>query len=155
MKATVAFAFFLLFLAGIALTNIGQLQTRQAGELRAPLAAELVTNRWRLAAMRGPAAPDSAAIELVFTRGGLLSVTGTCNRYTADYELSDGSLDIREVNGTKLACPADRMGYDDALVSILGRTAMGAIDDGQLVLLSADGERLARFAAETPGSNEP
>lgn len=147
MKASIAFAFFLLFLAGIALSNLGRLQSRQTAELRPPLATELTSRSWRLAAMRGAGSAASSRIELLFSRAGLLSITGACNHYTADYELDGDALAIAALKGTRRACDPETMTEDDTFVGILDNTARAATDGRQLVLLSADGERLARFAA--------
>ncbi len=154
MKASLAFAFFLLFLAGIALVNLGNLQAPASAELRPPDAEELVSRRWRLAALRGVEAAYDSGIELMFTRGGLVTADGACNRYTGDYAFTGETLLFTGVAGTRRACAGDQMRYDAALLGVLEATASAATDGRRLILLSDDGARLARFAPAPPGTGE-
>lgn len=154
MKATLAFAFFLLFLAGIALVNLGSLRGPSQAELVPPDAAALVSRRWRLAAMRGVDAAYDSGVVLLFTRGGLLTAEGACNRFAGSYSLTGATLVVEGMSGTRLACPEQQMRYDAALLAVLEATASAATDGKSLVLLSGDGVRLARFAAALPDTGE-
>ncbi len=148
VKATVGFVFFLLFLAGLALVNLGKLRP-STDALRAPEADELTGNQWRLLALRDAAAAHAAGTSLQFTPGGLLVVDGACNRYSGDYRLDAGRLLVGPLAGTRRACAGERMAFDDALTAALADTD-SVLTDGRQLVLSGAGERLARFAPAAP-----
>lgn len=146
MKASAGFIFFLLFLAGLALVNLGTLEDRRSTQLRAPAAGELVSRRWRLAALRDLRIAPEAPVDLAFTRGGLLAIEGACNRFTADYRLADGDFAIDGLAGTEKACEPRLEALDRAMAGALGEAAGLATDGTRLWLMAPGGDRLARLS---------
>jgi len=146
VKASAGFIFFLLFLAGLALVNLGTLEDRRSAQLRAPSAEELVSQRWRLAALRDARIAPAHPVDLLFTRGGLFAVEGACNRYTADYRLEAGGFGLDGLAGTEKTCEPRLEALDRELIDTIGSTAGLATDGTRLWLTAPDGERLARFA---------
>lgn len=153
MKATVGFLFFLLFLAGLALVNLGKFEPPTV-DLEPPTAERLLGAAWELRALRDTPAAARAGITLQFTRGGLLAVDGACNRLTGDYHYAAGEFAVERITATKRACPAPAMAADAALASALQAADRAMTDGRQLILLSGD-ERLARFAPAGPVNGDP
>lgn len=153
MKATVGFLFFLLFLAGLALVNLGKLEPPPV-ELEPPEPDSLLGAAWQLRALRDTPAAAGAGVMLQFTRGGLLAVDGACNRIAADYRYAGGELAIERITATKRACPPPGMAIDAALTAALEATDAARTDGRQLILLAGE-ERLARFAPAGPDDGDP
>lgn len=146
VKASAGFIFFLLFLAGLALVNLGTLEDRRSAQLRAPSADELVAQRWRLAALRDARIAPAHPVDMLFTRGGLFAVEGACNRYTADYRLAAGDFALDGLSGTERACEPRLEALDRDVIDAIVSTAGLATDGTRLWFTAPDGERLARFA---------
>ena len=91
------------------------------------------------------AAPPSATFEEDRVSGS----TG-CNRYSGQYTAGEGTLTIRGVALTRMACapPADEV--EQAFVEAIERVAGWRVEDEDLVLLDSEDEDLLRFAAATP-----
>lgn len=149
MKGLVAFGFFLLFLAGLALINLGN-RTSPADAQREITPLELAGARWQLVAMRGVPAVPSAIIEVQFTRGGALNGRGPCQHFAASYTHAAGQLKVSEPQTGPSTCPADSTPLEPRLLRMLTETASLGFDGRNLVLLAADQTRLARFVAEQP-----
>lgn len=150
MKGVVAFGFFLLFLAALALNNIGKLAPAESGSLRSPTPAELAGERWRLVALRGNAAAEAAAIELQFTRGGMLTGSGLCQHFSGRYELAQTAVSFSGLQATGSVCAATVRPLEQRLLEYLSRAASIGFDGRNLVVLESDGTRLLRFVAAKP-----
>ena len=153
MKATVGFMFFLLFLAGIALVNLGSLQAPTA-ELQPPSPQQLQAGSWVLRALHDSPAAASAGVSMQFTRGGTLAIAGACNRLAGDYRYDAGRLAVAQVLATKRACEAPAMAVDAALAAVL-ESADRIATDGRQIIFMAGEERLARFAPAGPDDGDP
>ncbi|MGB5345858.1 MAG: META domain-containing protein [Woeseia sp.] len=147
MKGVVAFGFFLLFLAALALINIGKLAPGDTGSLRGPTTAELTGERWRLVALRGNAAAEAAAIELQFTRGGMLTGSGLCQHFSGRYELAEVAVSFSGLQATESTCAAAVRPLEQRLLDYLSRAASIGFEGRNLVVLANDGTRLLRFVA--------
>jgi heat shock protein HslJ len=90
-------------------------------------------------------APPSATFE----DGRLTGSTG-CNRYSGEYTAGDGTLEIRALALTRMACgpPADEV--ERVFVAAIERVEGWRVEGDELVLLDGDGDEVLRFAAATP-----
>jgi len=51
----------------------------------------------------------------------MVTGSGGCNRYTGAYELAGGRLTFGTMAGTRMACPAEVMAFEDAFMEALAR----------------------------------
>ena len=81
---------------------------------------------------------------------GKVSGSSGCNRFSAAATRDGEQLRIGQVTSTRMACrpPADAV--ERAFLDALGRVASWRVEDGELVLLDADGGEQLRFAAASP-----
>ncbi|MGB5245640.1 MAG: META domain-containing protein [Woeseia sp.] len=145
MKGIVAFGFFLLFLAALALTNISRMTPAGTAELRPPTALELAGERWRLVALRNVAGAAEADIELQFTRGGSVTGQGRCQHFNARYMLDETGLRFSDAVTLSSTCLGPEEPLEMRLLTAFAQTERVGIDGRNLVLLGADATRLARF----------
>jgi heat shock protein HslJ len=81
---------------------------------------------------------EDTVVSLTFT-GGSLAFSAGCNSMNADYELTDGTLELTsEVSGTLMACPPERQAQDEWLNGFLGGGPDATIDGDVLTLASGD-----------------
>jgi heat shock protein HslJ len=109
---------------------------------------------WRLASVAHPdgqlhAVPNSVEATATFANGSV-SGSGGCNRYTASYTVADGKLTIGRAASTMMACPEPQAGVEMPFMAALAATMAYQIEDGQLSLLNAGGQKIATFKAWQP-----
>ncbi len=100
---------------------------------------------WRLASVAHAdnqlhAVPNSVEATATFANGSV-SGSGGCNRYTASYTVANGKLTIGMAASTMMACPEPQADV---------ATMAYQIEDGQLSLLNAGGQKIATFKAWQP-----
>lgn len=104
---------------------------------------KLVAHPWRVVEVLGRAMAFPVSLE--FGADGRLSGRGPCNRYTAGFKQSGGSLEIGQAAATRMFCEgrmeAEKL-YFDAL-RLVHRYTLG---DGTLSLNSADDSALIKLA---------
>ncbi len=105
--------------------------------------------RWNLIEMNGTPVTDPGKATLDFdedSAGGI----GFCNFFFASYEQDGSSLTIGDIGSTLMACPEldSEADYFAALETVAG----SRIDDGNLVLLNAEGDAVLVYepAKHTP-----
>lgn len=92
-------------------------------------------------------ADEDAPLQLRFDNGQL-QVSGGCNLLTGSYQVSADSLRVGPLAATRRACPAALMQADAAITAQLSAPLQVlAIDAGQLLLVSANGDTLSWRAA--------
>jgi heat shock protein HslJ/membrane-bound inhibitor of C-type lysozyme len=104
-------------------------------------AALLHGGEWRVTTLDGePVLPEPEAT-LTFLTDGQVAGRGTCNRYSARYELSGEGLSIGPIAATKMACMGDGIMEQESLfLDILGKAVRFDIgEDGHLRIEAADG----------------
>jgi heat shock protein HslJ/uncharacterized membrane protein len=104
----------------------------------------LLSGAWRLADMAPAPLPDGVVITLE-VRGTRVSGQGGCNRYSGALRLTGEGLALGPLAATRMACPAPQMGAEAAWLALLSRVASFDVEEGALLLLSAEGDRLARL----------
>ena len=93
--------------------------------------------------------PERVEATATFTKGSV-SGSGGCNRYTAEYTVDDGKLVIGLAAATMMACPEPQASVEQALMMALAATLTYRIDDRQLHLLNAQGQKIATFKVQQP-----
>ncbi|HEX6843711.1 MAG TPA: META domain-containing protein [Actinomycetota bacterium] len=77
--------------------------------------------------------------------GGLASGSGGCNRLSGDYTLDGAGLSFGPLATTKMACPDDVMGQEQAVLAALGDVAGWSVEGDRLALIDADGALLLGY----------
>ena len=95
------------------------------------------------------AVPNSVEATATFASGSV-SGSGGCNRYTTSYTVADGKLTIGLAASTMMACPEPRTSVEQPFMAALAATMAYQIEDGQLSLLDAGGQKIATFKAWQP-----
>ena len=154
MKSMVAFAFFMLFLAGIALVNLRNMGAQKAA-LNIPVTkAELAGRDWRLQDLGAAGSGHASDVRIAFQEDDRLTVAGPCNRFNGQYELSDRGIRVHALAGTRRACSNEVMQAETSLLAVLADTSSVHIRDNALRLQAADGQSLATFVAATNNEGE-
>lgn len=109
---------------------------------------------WRLASVartdgQPHAVPNSVEATATFANGSV-SGSGGCNRYTASYTVDAGKLTIGLAASTMMACPEPQTAVEQPFMAALAATRAYQIEDGQLSLLDAGGQKIATFKAWQP-----
>lgn len=109
---------------------------------------------WRLASVarmdgQPHTVPNSVEATATFANGSV-SGSGGCNRYTASYTVDDGKLAIGLAASTMMACPEPQTAVEQPFMAALAATRAYQIEDGQLSLLDAGGQKIAAFKAWQP-----
>lgn len=95
------------------------------------------------------AVPNSVEATATFASGSV-SGSGGCNRYTTRYTVADGKLTIGLAASTMMACPEPQTAVEQPFMAALAATRAYQIEDGQLSLLNAGGQKIATFKAWQP-----
>ncbi|MCU0808693.1 MAG: META domain-containing protein [Candidatus Contendobacter sp.] len=95
------------------------------------------------------AVPNSVETTATFANGSV-SGSGGCNRYTASYTVDDGKLTIGKAASTMMACPKPQTAIEQPFMAALAATMAYKIEDGQLSLLDAGGQKIATFKVWQP-----
>jgi len=118
-------------------------------------ATRLRDTEWMLVEFDGRSVPPPVeggrAPMIVFaTEGSAVSAQGHCNRHFGTFEADDaaGTISLKMVGSTRMACPEPVMQDDAEFLAILGRVKTFAIDGESLTL--EGGNAVARFAAVYP-----
>jgi heat shock protein HslJ len=102
---------------------------------------------WVLSDLPGRTLPPEAPATVQF-QGGKAAGSDGCNRFSAAYTASGGTLSIAQAASTMMACPPERMELAKAYSAALAGAKRYRIADGGLQLLGADGAVLATFARQ-------
>lgn len=95
------------------------------------------------------AVPNSVEATATFASGSV-SGSGGCNRYTTSYTVKNGKLTIGMAASTMMACPELQTAVEQPFMAALAATMAYKIEDDQLSLLDAGGQKIATFKAQPP-----
>jgi len=117
----------------------------------APAAAGLTGVEWRLVTLGttpavAPPQGQPAHFTLDSAKKSIAGSTG-CNRFAGSFALADGGLRLTVGAMTMMACQDEVAAQEEAFVVALKGTAGYRLTSGDLELVDADGQALARFAA--------
>lgn len=145
MKATVGFAFFLLFLAGLALVNVRNMGKEAAN--RIPTVAELSANAWRPSHIGEMTLDGDTDLYVQFEAGGELGGFAGCNRFFGSYQLSGNTISIPPPGTTRKACPTQIMSFEISFIEALQSATTVARADTRITLRNDQGQATVRFDA--------
>ena len=143
MKGTLAFIFFMLFLAGIAFVNLRGMQDGVA----VTSAEQVLDVGWRPTHIGEMDVDEETKMTLQFESNGRIGGHGGCNRFFGSYVIEESGLSVSMVGSTRMACPGSDESMEIAYLEILGETRSAARLDERLALKNADGATIARFVA--------
>lgn len=145
MKASVGFAFFLLFLAGLALVNVRNMGEEAANNV--PTMAELSANAWRPSHIAEMRLDGETSLYVQFESSGELGGFAGCNRFFGSYQLSGNTISIEPLGITRKACPPQIMSFEISFIEALQSAATVARAEARMALRNEKGQATARFDA--------
>ena len=145
MKATIAFLFFMLFLAGIAFVNLRGMQGDADSIVSAP--EQLTDVAWRPVRLGEMAIDEDTQMVLQFDPDGRIAGHAGCNRFFGGYRFDEGQLIFGMVGSTRMACGEPADSFEIAFLEALDNTRGGSRVDDRLALRDANGQTLVRFLA--------
>lgn len=113
--------------------------------------AGLDGSEWRFVELEGQPVPAGVNATLRLRNGRAAGKAG-CNAYGARYQVAaDGAATFTQTLSTKMAClqPAGVMHVEQGVFNAFRQTAKVAIVNGELVMLDAAGNPLAKLAPAT------
>ncbi len=143
MKSMMGFAFFLLFLAGIAFVMLQGREMIQVGGS----GAELTGISWRLVSVGDEAIPEDAGLTLRFEVDGSIKGHGGCNGFFGSLQKSDSGIEVGPLGATRMACPEPIMNRETTFMNAVQKLRDFRTTGDGMSLLDEDGNVLASFVA--------
>ena len=144
MKAIVGFAFFVLFLAGIAFVTM---QGKQLGQLGSS-GAEITAIKWRAVSIGDEAIPANSGIYIRFEVDGSIEGNAGCNGIFGSLEQRDSGVGVGPLGTTRMACPDPIMSREMSFIDAVQKTASFQSTSDSLSLLDEESDVLVEFVAE-------
>jgi len=145
MKAIFGFAFFLLFLAGIALVTLQGRQMAQQSILGS--GAGLTGISWRPIMVANEAIPEDSGIFVSFEVDGSIKGRGGCNNFSGSLQRTESGIEIGPLGATRIACPQPIMSRETAFLEALQKTKGFQVNNDSMRMLDDEGSVLAEFVA--------
>lgn len=146
MKAILGFAFFLIFLAGIAFVMLQGKQMAQLGA--ASGGAGLTDVSWRPVTVRGEPVPENSGMYIRFEVDGSLKGHGGCNGFFGSLQQSDAGIEVGPLGATRMACPEATMDREVAFMDAVQNTTGFESGRDSMSLLGEESSVLAEFVAD-------
>lgn len=108
-----------------------------------PKPPPLEGSAWKLSAIPGTALVSDVSSTITFETGGDMHGTDGCNRYRGSWTATGATITLKPGASTQMACPEPVMKQAAAFTGAMSVARGYTIDAGRLVLLGADGQRLA------------
>lgn len=102
----------------------------------------LMATSWRVVTILTQAAPQSPAATMTFNAENRVSGNTGCNRYGANYRLTDKTLRISQGMSTKMACASPQMELEQDFNRALAETRYFSVDANGQLTLSSEAETL-------------
>ncbi len=144
MKTIVGFAFFLLFLAGIAFVTM---QGKQLGQLGSS-GAEITGIKWRAVSVGEEAIPANSGIYIQFEVDGSIKGHAGCNGFFGSLEQRDSGVGIGPLGATRMACPDPIMSRELTFIDAVQKMASFQSTSDTLSLLDEENDVLVEFVAD-------
>ena len=144
MKAIVGFAFFLLFIAGIAFVTM---QGKQMGQLGSS-GAEITGIKWRAVSVGEEAIPANSGIFIQFDVDGSINGHAGCNKFSGSLEQRDSGVGVGPLGATRMACPDPIMSREVTFMDAVQKMASFQSTSDTLSLLDEESDVLAEFVAD-------
>ena len=143
MKSMMGFAFFLLFLAGIAFV---MLQGRQMAQVGGG-GAELTGVTWQPRTVGDEAIAQDSGMFIRFEVDGSIQGHGGCNKFFGSLEQTDSGIGVGPLGGTRMACPEAIMDRETAFMDAVSKISNFQSGKDRMSLLGEDDSVLATFVA--------
>ena len=144
MKAVVGFAFFVLFLGGIAFVTM---QGKQLGQIGSS-GAEITAIKWRAVLIGDEAIPANSGIYIRFEVDGSIEGNAGCNGFFGSLEQRDSGVGVGPLGTTRMACPDPIMSREMSFIDAVQKTASFQSTSDSLSLLDEESDVLVEFVAE-------
>jgi heat shock protein HslJ len=144
MKTIVGFAFFLLFLAGIAFVTM---QGKQLGQLGSS-GAEITGIKWRAVSVGEEAIPANSGIYIQFEVDGSIEGHAGCNGFFGSLEQRDSGVGVGPLGATRMACPDPIMSRELTFIDAVQKMASFQSTSDTLSLLDEENDVLVEFVAD-------
>jgi len=144
MKTIVGFAFFLLFLAGIAFVTM---QGKQLGQLGSS-GAEITGIKWRAVSVGEEAIPANSGIYIQFEVDGSIEGHAGCNGFFGSLEQRDSGVGVGPLGATRMACPDPIMSRELTFIDAVQKMASFQSTSDTLSLLDEESDVLVEFVAD-------
>lgn len=144
MKAIVGFAFFLLFLAGIAFV---MMQGKQLGQLGSS-GAEITGIKWRAVSVGEEAIPANSGMYIQFEVDGSIEGHAGCNGFYGSLEQRDSGVGVGPLGATRMACPDPIMSREVTFIDAVQKMASFQSTSDTLSLLNEENDVLVEFVAD-------
>jgi heat shock protein HslJ len=116
-----------------------ELQDREVAEPDLPLTGAAWTVDSIISGDAVSSVPGNAVATLVFTDDGRVDVDTGCNTGSGSYEVTDGTLRVREVTTTLIGCDGPTAELEEAVLAVLNAGEVDyTIDAGSLTLMAGD-----------------
>lgn len=120
----------------------------QAGCATVHQQMDLAHSSWRVEDISGQGVLDRVAPTVIFRSGGQLIATGGCNRFFGSWRLEGNQLTVRDVAGTKMACPEGVMHQEELFLDALRGTRRISTENGDVLILVGEGQSLRLYRAD-------
>ncbi|RWX51996.1 Heat shock protein HslJ [Candidatus Electrothrix marina] len=109
---------------------------------------------WLLTELGGTPIASSSAMTLNFSANGKVNGSDGCNQYWSSYTAGNGIINVsEEMAVTERACPGPIMQQAAAFTTALKQAVAYRTENGQLILLAADGTASAVFLPQNQELN--
>ena len=144
MKAIIGFAFFLLFIAGIAFVTM---QGKQLGQLGSS-GAEITGIKWRAVSVGDQIIPADSGMYIQFEVDGSIKGHAGCNGIFGSLEQRASGVGVGPLGATRMACPEPVMSREVAFIDAVQKTANFQSTGDNLSLLDEESGVLVEFVAD-------
>ena len=146
MKGIMAFAFFLLFLAGITLVVM---QGKEMARQNMPGGGVGMTGTtWRPTIVGSDELPADSGMFVQFSVDGSINGNGGCNSFFGSLQKKDDGIVVGELGSSRMACPGKIMDREVAFMQALQNAVVFETGDGRLQLIDDAGVLLADLVSE-------
>ncbi len=145
MKASVGFAFFLLFLAGYALVTVRNMGEEAANSV--PTIADLSASAWRPSHIGEMSLAADNGLYVQFETDGKLAGYAGCNRFFGNYQLSRNTISIEPLGVTRKACSSQVMSFEISFIEALQSAKTVARTETRIAFRNDQGQATSRFDA--------
>ena len=146
MKGILAFAFFLLFLAGISLV---MMQGKEMARQNMPGGGVGMTGTtWRPTVIGAKEMPADSGMFVEFSVDGSINGNGGCNSFFGSLQKKDDGIVVGELGSSRMACPGKIMDREVAFMQALQNAVVFETGNDRLQLVDGAGVMLADLVSE-------
>ncbi len=145
MKASAGFAFFLLFLGGLALVNLRNMG--EEAEKSIPTLEGLSATAWRPSHIGEMSVDEDTRLYVQFETDGQLHGYAGCNRFFGHYQLAGSTIRFDPLGVTRMACQPQILSFEISFIDALQSATTIAQRNDRIALRNDEGQATVRFDA--------